>query len=95
MRIKRGFIYVYVLVPKNMEPGCTEVCTSCFMDFNCNIMLLSIAVNMQSALVKIVQELKIRNYFACSHILGTSGRVAAMDWQNIIFLWSLVSVEID
>lgn len=30
------------------------------MDFNCNIMLLSTAVNVQSALVKVVQEIKIR-----------------------------------
>lgn len=72
MRIKRGFICVYVFAPKNMELGCTEMCAGCFMDFNYNIMLLSIAVNMQSVLVKVVQELKIRNNFVCSHILRTS-----------------------
>lgn len=65
------------------------------MDFNCNIMLLRIAVNVQSALVKMVQELKIRNNFACSHILRRSDTVAAMDQQNIIFLWSRVSAEFD
>lgn len=59
MRIKRSFICVYVLVPKNMELGCTEICTSCFMDFNCNIILLSVAVNMRGTLVKVVRELKI------------------------------------
>lgn len=82
-------------MPKNMEPGCTEICTGCFMDFNCNIILLSIAVNVQSALVKVVQELKIRNNFACSHILRTSDTVAAMNQQNIVFLWSHVSAEFD
>lgn len=95
MRIKRGFVCVYVFAHTNMELGCTEICTGCFMDFNCNIMLLSIAVNMQSALVKVVQELKIRNNFVCSHILRTSDSVAATEQQNITFLWSHVSAEFD
>lgn len=93
MRIKRSFICVYVLVPKNMELGCTEICTSCFMDFNCNIMLLSVAVNMWSTLVKVVKKLKI-GQFSCSRILRTSETVAAMDQQNI-FLWSCVSAEFE
>lgn len=95
MGIKRGFICAYVLVPKNMESVCTEICTGCFMDFNCNIMLLIIAVNMQSALVKVAQELKIRSNFACSRILWRSETVAAMNQQNIVFLWSRVSAEFD
>lgn len=68
------------------------------MDFNCDIMLLSIAWNMQSALVKFDQELKIGNNFACSHIVGTGDtveQVAAVDQQTTVLLWSPACAEFD
>lgn len=68
------------------------------MDFNCNIMLLSIAWNMQSALVKFDQDLKIGNNFARIHIMGsgdTVEQVGVMDQQNIVLLWSCACAEFD
>lgn len=85
-------------MPKNMEPGCTEICTSCFTGFNCNIMLLSVAWYMQSALVKFDRELKMGSNSAYSPVTVTGDavkQVAAMGQQTIVLLGSCAWAELD